>query len=91
MEVRVGRGDFSRSRERRGGRRGDRGCSSGVLLRRRKRDCVFWVKEVREAEVGAGEGWGRDLGGEGVVVIDVEVVAIGGGMWCAGSGDRERE
>ena len=58
-----------------------------VLLRRRKRDWVFCVKDERVADVGACEGCGRNFGGEGVVTFPA---VAGRGIWWAGSGDRER-
>lgn len=79
--MRVGRGDFSRSR---------RAVSlllvvvvavvELVLLRRRKRDWVFCENDERVADVGAGagagEGCGRNFGGEGVVALPA-VVGLG--------------
>jgi hypothetical protein len=80
--VRVGRGDFSRSR---------RAVSLLlvavavlVLLRRRKRDWVFCENEER---VGVREGCGRDFGGEGVVRF---AAVVGCDSSKSGSGDRER-
>ena len=58
-----------------------------VLLRRRKRDWVFWVNDERLADGVAGEGWGRNVGGEGVVAF---AAVVGCGRWCEGSGDKER-
>ena len=87
MEVRVGRGDFSRSR---------RAVSLLlllvavavlVLLRRRKRDWVFCVNDERVADVGVCEGRGRDFGGDGVVKF---ADMMGCGNSKSGSGDRER-
>lgn len=84
--MRVGRGDFSRSR---------RAASLLllvvvvvlVLLRRRKREWVFCENDKRVAEVGVPAGAGRDFGGEGVVAFDA---VVGSGMWSGSSGDRER-
>ena len=84
MEVRVGRGDFSRSR---------RAVSLLVvvgvlvLLRRRNREWVFCENDRRVADVGVPAGAGRDFGGEGVVAFDA---VVGSGRWSESSGERER-
>ena len=72
VEVRVGRGDLSRSR------RGVWWGSSTlefvfVLLRRRKKFCVFWENDERLAEVGAGDCCGRNLGDDVFVFVAVAV------------------
>lgn len=93
MDVRVGRGERSRSRAR---LREGGGCCwsvvevglSLVLLRRRKRFWVFWEKDVRE-DVGAATG---RLGGEGVVVLVVVALAVADGIEvCVDSGDIGRD
>jgi hypothetical protein len=72
VEVRVGKGETSRSR--RGvGRESSPLWLEAVLLRRRKRLWVFWEKEEREA----GDGGGWYFGGEGLAAI-VAAIDCGG-------------
>lgn len=98
MEVRWGRGDFSRSRRGVGRVAVVVGAAERessvlvlvlVLLRRRRRFWVFCVREEREVEAERGEGAGWGFLGGVVVVVGAEGVCWFWRRWK--SGDRERD